>query len=78
MPKPHLSYEAQLVTGKYHEFGSISCPEQPVSNATPSEVTYGKQKHDAELKYPQRVRRLNIFPPSKTEVLTGLFLYFFE
>ncbi|GMI84148.1 ABA HYPERSENSITIVE 1, ENSALADA, CAP-BINDING PROTEIN 80 [Hibiscus trionum] len=69
VPRPHLSFEAQLVAGKSHEFGPISCPEQPEPPSTNSAVAYGKQKHDAELKYPQRIRRLNIFPASKTEDL---------
>ncbi|TYJ02749.1 hypothetical protein E1A91_A13G250700v1 [Gossypium mustelinum] len=69
VPRPHLSFEAQLVAGKSHEFGPISCPEQPELPSTISAVAYGKQKHDAELKYPQRMRRLNIFPASKTEDL---------
>ncbi|KAK9939544.1 hypothetical protein M0R45_016236 [Rubus argutus] len=46
VPRPHLSFEAQLVNGN---------------------ITYGKQKHDAESIYPQRIRRLNIFPANKTE-----------
>ncbi|KAH8520193.1 hypothetical protein H0E87_001604 [Populus deltoides] len=43
--------------------------EQPEPLSEVSGVLYGKQKHkhDAELKYPQRIRRLNIFPASKTE-----------
>ncbi|XP_038992941.1 nuclear cap-binding protein subunit 1-like isoform X2 [Hibiscus syriacus] len=69
VPRPHLSFEAQLVGGKSHEFGPISCPEQPELPSTISAVAYGKQKHEAELKYPQRTRRLNIFPASKTEDL---------
>ncbi|WRX33228.1 MIF4G-like [Theobroma cacao] len=69
VPRPHLSFEAQLVAGKSHEFGPISCPEQPDPPSTISAVAYGKQKHEAELKYPQRTRRLNIFPASKTEDL---------
>ncbi|XVE78946.1 hypothetical protein DITRI_Ditri14bG0018900 [Diplodiscus trichospermus] len=69
VPRPHLSFEAQLVAGKSHEFGPISCPEQPDLPSIISAISYGKQKHDAELKYPQRTRRLNIFPASKTEDL---------
>ncbi|KAH9790037.1 nuclear cap-binding protein subunit 1 [Citrus sinensis] len=68
VPRPHLSFEAQLVSGKSHEFGPISCPEQPDVPTAVSGITHGKQKHDAELKYPQRIRRLNIFPASKSEV----------
>ncbi|KAJ6309993.1 hypothetical protein OIU76_014855 [Salix suchowensis] len=67
VPRPHLSFEAQLVAGKSHEFGPINAPEQPEPLSEVSGVLYGKQKHNAELKYPQRIRRLNIFPASKTE-----------
>ncbi|KAE8732379.1 Nuclear cap-binding protein subunit 1 [Hibiscus syriacus] len=69
VPRPHLSFEAQLVAGKSHEFGPISCPEQPELPSTITSLAYGKQKHEAELKYPQRTHRLNIFPASKTEDL---------
>ncbi|XP_050236758.1 nuclear cap-binding protein subunit 1 isoform X2 [Mercurialis annua] len=67
VPRPHLSFEAQLVAGKSHEFGPINAPEQPEPLLQLSGVIYGKQKHIAELKYPQRIRRLNIFPANKTE-----------
>ncbi|KAG2405174.1 Nuclear cap-binding protein [Vigna angularis] len=67
VPRPHLSFEAQLVAGKSHEFGPISCPSLPEPPSVPSGVSTGKQKHEAELKYPQRIHRLNIFPPSKHE-----------
>ncbi|KAK9273716.1 hypothetical protein L1049_018526 [Liquidambar formosana] len=69
VPRPHLSFEAQLVDGRSHDFGPISCPEQPNPPSTLSGISYGKQKHDAESKYPQRIRRLNIYPASKTEDL---------
>lgn len=69
VPRPHLSFEAQLVAGKSYEFGPINTPEQPEPLPQLSGVIYGKQKHNAELKYPQRIRRLNIFPASKTEVV---------
>ncbi|KAF7801835.1 nuclear cap-binding protein subunit 1 [Senna tora] len=69
VPRPHLSFEAQLVAGKSHEFGPISCPDIPNPPSTPSGIASGKQKHEAELKFPQRIRRLNIFPPNKTEDL---------
>lgn len=68
VPRPHLSFEAQLVGGKSHELGPISCPNITNPPPIPSGIAYGKQKHEAELKYPQRIRRLNIFPPSKIEV----------
>ncbi|XP_037491219.1 nuclear cap-binding protein subunit 1 [Jatropha curcas] len=67
VPRPHLAFEAQLVAGKCHEFGPINAPEQPEPLVQLSGIIYGKQKHNAELKYPQRIRRLNIFPASKTE-----------
>ncbi|KAI4350445.1 hypothetical protein L6164_004900 [Bauhinia variegata] len=69
VPRPHLSFEAQLVAGKSHEFGPINCPNIPNPPSVPSGIAYGKQKHEAELKYPQRIRRLNIFPPSKIQDL---------
>lgn len=69
VPRHHLLFEAQLVAGKSHEFGPISCPLQLHSPSTLSGINSGKQKHEAELKYPQRIRRLNIFPASKTEDL---------
>lgn len=69
VPRPQLSFEAQLVAGKSHDFGPISCPEQPDPPAALSGISFGKQKHEAELKYPQRIRRLNIFPANKTEVV---------
>ena len=68
VPRPHLLFEAQLVAGKTCQFGPINTPEQPEPLSEVSGVLYGKQKHNAELKYPQRIRRLNIFPASKTEV----------
>ncbi|KAI3769012.1 hypothetical protein L6452_00108 [Arctium lappa] len=69
VPRPHLLYEAQLVAGKSHDIGPISCPEQPDIPGELSGVDFGRQKHEAELKYPQRIRRLNIFSASKTEDL---------
>ncbi|CAI9088030.1 OLC1v1022259C2 [Oldenlandia corymbosa var. corymbosa] len=67
VPRPHLSFEAQLVAGKSHDFGPISCPEQPSPSSATSGISFGRQRHEAELKYPQRIRRLNIFPASKAE-----------
>ncbi|XAR67259.1 hypothetical protein NMG60_11001947 [Bertholletia excelsa] len=69
VPRPHLPFEAQLVAGKSHDLGPISCPELARPPAVLSAIAFGKQKHEAELKYPQRIRRLNIFPASKTEDL---------
>lgn len=68
VPKPHLLFEAQLVDGKSYDFGPITCPEQPDPPSSLSGINIGKQKHDAELKYPRRLLRLNIFPASKAEV----------
>ncbi|GAB2281271.1 Nucleic acid dioxygenase ALKBH1 [Dionaea muscipula] len=72
VPRPHLSFEAQLVAGKSHDFGPISCPAQPALPSTASTVSFGKQNYEAELKYPQRMCRLNIFPASKTEELSPI------
>jgi len=67
VPRPHLAFEARLVTGKSYDFGPVTCPEQPALPSTISDVTAGRQRHEAELKYPQRIRRLRLFPVSKTE-----------
>ncbi|KAG9136557.1 hypothetical protein Leryth_014406 [Lithospermum erythrorhizon] len=67
VPRPHLSFEPQLVGGKAHDLAPINCPEQPDSPAAPSDISRGREKYEAELKYPQRIRRLNIFPASKLE-----------
>lgn len=75
VPRPHLSFEALLVSGKSHDFGPISCPEPPCPPSSLSGITCGKQMHEAESKYHQRLRRLNIFPASKFEVLFNLNMY---
>ncbi|KAI3975642.1 hypothetical protein MKX01_023068 [Papaver californicum] len=69
VPRLHLPFEAQLVVGKSHDFAPISCPEQPELPSTLSGITCGKQMHEAALKYPQRLHRLNIFPANKIEDL---------
>ncbi|OEL27879.1 Nuclear cap-binding protein subunit 1 [Dichanthelium oligosanthes] len=68
VPKPHLSFEAQLVAGKSHRLSPISCPPPNLSQ-TSSEILKGQEKHEADLKYPQRLRRLHIFPTNKAEVM---------
>ncbi|CAD5318429.1 unnamed protein product [Arabidopsis thaliana] len=67
VPRPHLSFEAQLVAGKFHELRPIKCMEQPSPPSDHSRAYSGKQKHDALTRYPQRIRRLNIFPANKME-----------
>lgn len=69
VPRPHLSFEAQLVAGKFHELRPIKCMEPPSPPSDLSRESIGKQKHDALMRYPQRIRRLNIFPATKTEVM---------
>lgn len=69
VPRLHLSFEAQLVAGKSHDLSPVSCPEQPGPPGALSGIAFGRQKHEAELKYPQRIRRLNIFPSNKSEDL---------
>ncbi|KAF8721056.1 hypothetical protein HU200_023470 [Digitaria exilis] len=66
VPKPHLSFEAQLVAGNSHRISPISCPP-PNPSQTSSEILKGQEKHEADLKYPQRLRRLHIFPTNKAE-----------
>ena len=68
VPKPHLPFEAQLVAGKSHRLSLISCP-QPNLTLTSSEILRGQEKHEADLKYPQRLRRLHIFPTNQAEVV---------
>ena len=69
VPKPHLSFEAQLVAGKSHRLSPISCPP-PIPSQSSSEMLKGQEKHEADMKYPQRLRRLHIFPTNKAEVLS--------
>jgi len=66
VPKPHLPFEAQLVAGKSHRLSPISCPPPNLSQ-TSSEILKGQEKHEADLKYPQRLRRLHIFPTNQAE-----------
>ncbi|CAI0546745.1 unnamed protein product [Linum tenue] len=75
-PRPHLAFEAQLVGGKAHEFGPINAPEQPEPLSQFSGITYGREKHNAELRYPQRIRRLYIFPTGKSEVVHNRWLVY--
>ncbi|VAI05477.1 unnamed protein product [Triticum turgidum subsp. durum] len=66
VPKPHLSFEAQLVVGKSHRFHPVSYPP-PTFTMSSSEILKGQEMHEANLKYPQRLRRLHIFPTNKAE-----------
>ncbi|XP_042380478.1 nuclear cap-binding protein subunit 1-like [Zingiber officinale] len=65
VPRPHLSFEEQLVTGKSYSLPHISCPKQ--SATSQSTISREKDNYEVKLKYPQRLRRLHIFPSSKTE-----------
>ncbi|XP_072997664.1 nuclear cap-binding protein subunit 1 [Typha latifolia] len=67
VPRPHLSFEAQLVAGKSHNLSPISCPAQPAPSPSDSKISREQEKHEAMLKYPQRLRRLHIFPSNKAE-----------
>ncbi|KAK9146885.1 hypothetical protein Sjap_006788 [Stephania japonica] len=69
VPRPHLLFEAQLVAGKSYNFEPISCPDVPEPPLSHSGIDCDRQKHAAELNYPRRLCRLNIFPASKTEAL---------
>ncbi|KAG6532910.1 hypothetical protein ZIOFF_006769 [Zingiber officinale] len=66
VPRPHLSFEEQLVTGKSYSLPHISCPKQ--SATSQSTISREKDNYEVKLKYPQRLRRLHIFPSSKTEL----------
>ncbi|ONK68418.1 uncharacterized protein A4U43_C05F11300 [Asparagus officinalis] len=69
VPRPHLSFESQLVAGSSHALSPICCPEQPALPSSHSTVAFEKEKHEAMMKYPQRLHRLNIFPSDKTEIM---------
>ncbi|XP_078440701.1 ARM repeat superfamily protein isoform X2 [Wolffia australiana] len=69
VPRPYLLFEAQLVVGKVHDFGPVSCSDQPPSLSSLSAVSFGREKHVADLKYPRRLQRLNIFPADKIEIM---------
>ncbi|KAF8087926.1 hypothetical protein N665_0560s0004 [Sinapis alba] len=60
---------AELVAGKFHELLPIKCMEPPSPPSVLSRAYIGKQKHDALMRYPLRIRRLNIFPANKTELV---------
>ncbi|KAG4938294.1 hypothetical protein JHK86_044435 [Glycine max] len=47
VPRPHLSFEAQLVAGKSHEFGPICCPSLPSLPSVPSGVSIASRKECA-------------------------------
>lgn len=65
VPRPHLAFEAKLVTCQTHSLGPVTCPDPPQS--LEKNTTFGKQRHEAEQRYPQRIRRLEIFPLAKTD-----------
>ncbi|PQP91876.1 hypothetical protein Pyn_27424 [Prunus yedoensis var. nudiflora] len=44
VPRPHLPFEAQLVAGKSHEFGPISCPDQPDPPSTISSIIWSRKR----------------------------------
>eukprot|EP01018_Ginkgo_biloba_P038789 Gb_40301 [translate_table: standard] len=72
VPRPHIAFEDRLGLGKSHGFGTLTCPEKPArlpsrASDVTMDVTMGRQRHEAELKYPKRIRRFQIFPASKTE-----------
>ncbi|KAJ3699924.1 hypothetical protein LUZ61_003629 [Rhynchospora tenuis] len=69
VPRPHLPFEAQLVAGQSHTFSPISCPVQPISSPSNFKKSRGQERHEAGLKFPQRLRRLSIFPSNKNEAM---------
>ncbi|CAD5170194.1 unnamed protein product [Musa acuminata subsp. malaccensis] len=66
VPRPHLSFEEQLVSGKSYNLSPISCPKQSTSSSR-STISRERENYEAKLKYPQRLRRLHIFPSNKIE-----------
>lgn len=67
VPRPYLAFEAQLVDGKTYTLPPTNCSSQSTVSSMRSNVSIEREKHDAELKYPRRLRRLNIFPSNKFE-----------
>ncbi|KAH7278662.1 hypothetical protein KP509_38G051300 [Ceratopteris richardii] len=67
VPRPHLAFEAKLVTCQTHDFGPVTCPYPPEGADESQTSSFGRQHHEAEQKFPQRLRRLSIFPPAKTD-----------
>eukprot|EP00250_Pteridium_aquilinum_P015137 c22401_g1_i1 orf=764-3292(-) len=67
VPRPHLAFEAKLVTCQTHNFGSVTCPDPPQAPDRNTASAFGKQRHEAEQRFPQRIRRLQIFPSAKTD-----------
>lgn len=67
VPRPHLAFEAKLVTCQTHEFGPVTCPEPPQALDKNTASAFGKQRHEAEQRFPRRLNRLLIFPPAKTD-----------
>lgn len=68
VPRPHLPFEAQLVAGQSHTLSPISCPLQLISSPSNPKNSRGQERHEAMLKFPQRLSRLSIFPSNKNEV----------
>ncbi|CAA6654249.1 unnamed protein product [Spirodela intermedia] len=78
VPRPYLQFESQLVVGQSHDFAPVSCPDQPSSLSSLSSVSFGREKHVADLKYPRRLRRLNIFPANKVESIQPIDRFILE
>lgn len=68
VPRPYLLFEAQLVAGKAYKVSPINLPDQSSVSSMRSTISIEREKHEAELKYPRRLHRLNIFPSNKVEV----------
>lgn len=67
VPRPHLAFEAKLVTCQTHGFGPVTCPDPPQAPDKNTASAFGKQRHEAEQRFPRRLKRLLIFPPAKTD-----------
>ncbi|XP_078160331.1 ARM repeat superfamily protein [Carex rostrata] len=69
VPQPHLPFEAQLVAGQSHSLSPINCPLQLLSSPSNPKNSRGQERHEAMLKFPQRLCRLSIFPSNKNEIM---------
>lgn len=67
VPRPHLAFEAKLATCQTHVFGPITCPDPPQVPEKNTVSSLGKQRQEAEQRFPRRIRRIQIFPSAKTD-----------
>ena len=71
VPRPHLAFEAKLATCQSHDLGPVTCPDPPQAPDKDALSAFGKQQQEAEQRFPRRNRRIQIFPPEKTDEVTS-------